>query len=316
VRATLVAVVAVLFRGAVPAFGFWGSGAETIKALEVQFDAGHYESVVAQLDPAGLLKLGGENLRRGYLLLGASYEKIGHQEKTLSVYQVGVRLFPRDKELLSRLALLLHHAGLEEDAQPLFERLVQIEPGSPYGHLGLAQIDRALGFLDRSADHYKKTLAALPGRGDIWQEYGEGLFEARDYRNAELALRRALELVPGSVEATLDLALILRAMGRVDDALSELDGLVRAGRVEALRARALWSLEAGRDEEAAAAAAALLGRLPKDPLGLYVRARLGLQAGHRAQALADLQAAAAQETESPFAARVCAALAKLGQDQR
>ena len=51
----------------------------------------------------GLLKLRGESLRRGYVLLAGSYEKTGRPEKALSFYQVGARLFPRDPQLLSRL---------------------------------------------------------------------------------------------------------------------------------------------------------------------------------------------------------------------
>ena len=77
------------------------------------------------LTRTALLKLRGESLRRGYVLLGASYEMTGRLDKSLSFYQVGAQLFPRDQDLLSRLAVLLHRSGLEEQAQPLFERLVR-----------------------------------------------------------------------------------------------------------------------------------------------------------------------------------------------
>lgn len=314
-RSARIACVGALLLAAAPAWGLWGLGAETVKALQAQFDAGRYEAVIAQLDPAGLQKLHGQSLRRGYLLLGASYDKAGHPDKALSVYQVGVRLFPRDQDILSRLAVLLHKSGLEEQAQPLYEKLLQVNPDNPYGHWGLAQIDGTLGFLDRSADHYEKTLQDLPERGDIWQEYAEVLYEARDYRTAELAVQRALALTPSDA-ATMDLALILRAMNRLDEALATLGPFCRAGRTEAVRACALWRMEAGHDEEAQAAAGALLRRNPADPLARYVRARLALKAGRRVQALQDLDLAAARGEESPFTAKVCAALASLVQGRR
>jgi len=310
-RGASAAVLAALLAAATPAWGLWGSRSETIKALQKQFGAGHYAAVIAALDPDGLLNLRGDDLRRGYNLLAASYELTGRLDKSLSNYQVAVQLFPRDRDLLERLALLLHRSGLEEQAQPIYEELLRLYPENALGHLGLAQIDHALGFLDRSADHYEKALQGFPQRGDLWREYGEELAEARDYRTAELAMRRALALDPGDAAAGLDLALILRAQGRIDEALAELERPSRAGRLEALRARALWLMEEGRGGQAEAAARALLQAAPNDPLGLYVRARLELKAGRRAQAQIFLRQAATRGDAAPFTARVCAALADL-----
>jgi tetratricopeptide (TPR) repeat protein len=305
------AFLAALLAASAPAWGLWGSRSETIKALQKQFGAGRYNEVIAQLDPDGLLKLRGDDLRRGYALLAASYEVTGRLDKSLSAYQLAVQLYPRDRDLLERLAMLLHRSGLEEQAQPIYEKLVRLEPTNAHGHLGLAQIDHALGFLDRSADHYEKALQGLAERGDIWREYGEELFEARDYRTAELALRRALGLQPGDAAAGLDLALVLRAMGRIDEALAELEGPSLAGKPEALRARSLWLMEAGRGTESAAAAEALLRAAPNDPLGLYVRARLELKAGRRGQAQSFLRQAALQGASGPFTAKVCSTLAAI-----
>ncbi|MDD5627528.1 MAG: tetratricopeptide repeat protein [Elusimicrobia bacterium] len=304
------ALLAALLAAAAPAWGLWGSRSETIKNLQRQFGAGRYEEVIAALYPDGLLKLRGDDLRRGYALLAASYEVTGRLDKSLSTYQVAARLYPRDRDFQERLAMLLHRSGLEEQAQPVYEKLLRLDPDNALGHLGLAEIDHALGFLDRSADHYEKALEGLPQRGDLWREYGEELYDARDYRTAELAVRRALALDPGDAEAGLDLALILRAAGRVDEALATLEGPARSRQAEALRARALWLMEAGRAAEAEAAAKALLQAAPGDPLGLYVRARLELKAGRRAQAQSWLRQAAAQADSAPFTAKVCAALAE------
>jgi tetratricopeptide (TPR) repeat protein len=289
----------------------WGPRSEAVRILQKQFGAGHYAEVISTLDPDGLLKLSGDDLRRGYALLAASYELTGRLDKSLSNYQVAVQIFPNDRDLLAGLARLLHHSGLDEQAQPYYEKLVSLDPKDPLGHLGLAEIDQALGFLDRSADHYEKALEGFPERADIWREYGEALFEARDYRTAEPALRRALALDPGNVAAGLDLALILRAMGRIDEALAELAEPSLAGRIESLRARALWSWEAGRALQAEAAAKILLRAAADDPLGLFVLARLELKAGRRAQAQALLRRAAGQAGSAPFTAKICAALATL-----
>jgi hypothetical protein len=74
-------------------------------------------------------------------------------------------------------------------------------------------------------------------------------------------------------------------------------------------------MEAGRDGQAEAAAKVLLQAAPNDPLGLYVRARLELKGGRRAQAQDFLRQAATQGS-APFTAKVCAALAALIGGQR
>lgn len=304
-------LLAALLAAAAPAWGLWGSQGETIRGLQKEFTAGRFEAVIAALEPDGLLKLRGDNLRRGYALLAASYEVTGRLDKSLSTYQLAARLYPRDKDLLERLAMLMHRSGLHEQAEPLYEKLVRLDPENANGHLGLAQIDHALGFLDRSADHYEKALQGFPQNADLWREYGEELFDARDYRTAELALRRALALKPGDLPAVLALALDLHAQGRADEALDLLAEPARSGSLEALRARALWLMEAGRPADASSAAQALLGRAPEDPLGLYVRARLELKAGRRSGAQAFLMRAGMQGSSAPFTARVCAALTGL-----
>lgn len=304
-------VLFALLAAAAPAWGLWGPRSDAIKVLQKQFSAGHYDAVIAALDPDGLLKLRGDDLHRGYDLLAASYELTGRLDKSLSNYQLAVQLFPRDRDFLGRLARLLHHSGLDEQARPLYEKLVSLDPKNASGHLGLAEIDHALGFLDRSTDHYEKALEGLPRNGGLWREYGEELYEARDYRTAELAIRRALALNPDDAEAGLDLALILRATGLIDEALAELDRPSCAGRIEVLRARALWLMEAGRDGQAEAAARSLMQASPNDPLGLYVSARIDLKRGHKAQARGFLRQASTQGDSAPFTAKVCAALAAL-----
>ncbi|MDD5655794.1 MAG: tetratricopeptide repeat protein [Elusimicrobia bacterium] len=304
---TRAAALALLLAAAVPSWG--ASGAESVKSLQAQYDAQRYQAVIDALEPSGLQKLRGENLRKGYVLLGSSYERLGRNEKTLSVYQLGTKLFPRDQDLLARLAQLLHRSGLDEQARPLFERLLKVNPVNPYGHWGLGQIDRSLGFSARAVGHYESTLKDFSGRGDVWQEYAEALYEARDFEAAETAARRALDLLAESEAPRLTLAFALRASGRVDEALAALEPLVRARHAGAMRARTLWLLEAGRYAESLAAGRVLLELVPDDPVALYARARARLAAGRAEAAAEDLERVA--RGTSPFSARVCGRLAGL-----
>ncbi len=306
-----VALAGAVLLAATPARPWWWEGgAQILRASLADFRSSRYEAVISRLDPDGLQGLRGENLCRGFLILGESYEKTGRPDKALSVYQVAARLFSGDRQTLSRLAELMHHAGLDEQAQPLYETILKMHPDNPQAHLGLAEIDRTLGFLDRSAEHYEKALQGLGERTDVWRDYARLLYEAREFKTAELAVRHALsqEPVVSSDSSTMLLALILREEGRAEEAAALLEPLARDGSLEAQRARALWLLEAQRNAEARAAVKALDSA---DPLALYVRARLALKVGRQTEALEDLRAVAKQSASAPFTARVCSDLATL-----
>ena len=274
------------------------------------YDAGNYPEVIARLTPATMQKLRSEDLKLAYLYLGGSYEHTGRRGEALGVYQVAVKLFPGDATLLTSLAALLHEADLEEEARPLYEKILQLEPDNAEAHLGLAEIDRSLGLLDRSAQHYEKALEKMAERANVWRDYAEVLLAQRDARTAELAVRRALAL-SADVDSWIDLAFIARAQGRLDDALTALDKASASqtpARAGIGLARTLWLLEAGRNREASAACEEILKDSPDEPLARWVRGMLRLKAGRQESAAKEFALAAFATREAPFTARISAAL--------
>lgn len=305
--ATLGILTASLLASPGPAgAGFFRTLVDPLDQHKKLFSSGKYGEVIAKLSPEAMQKLRKGDLQRAYFYLAASYERTGQPDKALGVYQLGARLYPRDIDLLTPLASLLHHMGLEEQAEPLFQRVLQIHPNNAEAHLGLGEIDHALGFLDRSAEHYDKALDTLGDQGPVWRDYAEVLLAARDYKTAELAIRKAIELSP-ETPARVDLAFIQRASGRLEEALKTLDDvLAQAPSTEIALTRALWLLEAGRYEEALPPAEAALKISPDDALALWIRARVHLKADRYNQAVKDLEAAAKAERRAPFVAQAAA----------
>lgn len=297
-----------------PARGWWWSTLiDPLKQARAHFEAGLYRQVVIELNPAAVQKLRGEDLRRGYLLLGESHERLGSPDKALGVYQVAVKLFPRNLELLTRQASLLHAAGLNEQAEPLYAKVLSIHPNNTLANLGLAEIDHALGFLDRSAERYEKALQEdLAEKPYIWRDYAEVLYEQRDYVTAQAAIDKALSLAPDE-DSSIVLAFIQRAQGQRPKALETLAAL--APKAELDRLRALWLMEENRHAEALPLVEGLLKAGADDPLARYLSARLHLKAGRREAALKDLEAASAGGKTARFTAEVAEAMLKRLRDQ-
>lgn len=278
----------------------------TLDATRKLYDAGRYQDVVSALNgDEKLERLSSKDQRVAYYYLGMSYERTGRSDRAVGVYQLGVSLFPKDVNLLTRLAEVLHQAGLEQQAAPVFRTILEIHPNNAAAHLGLAEIDQALGFYDRSAEHFQKALRdELGGNPEVWREYGELLLKWNRPEPAQAALLKSLALKEG-VDARADLAAAQRAQGRLQDALDTLTKAVSAqpDRLDLLSARALWLLEAGRFDLALSDAETLLRADDPPALAYWVRARVYLHEDRYGPAVDDLKELATMDREAPFSAK-------------
>ncbi len=297
-----------------PAAAWWwplgpayGHPLKPIVALEGE---GHFAAVLDALSPAFLQNLRPNDLRDAYLMRGESFEALNRPDAALGEYQLGVSLFPKSVALLVHEASLLHRDELDEHALVLFQRALVYDRKNWRAHLGLAEIDRRLGFLDRAVTQYSLALEEDPYDAGVWRDDAEVLLARREPEAAEYALGRALDIDPKSSDAHVLLAFARRAQDDLPGALAELDAAARLGAgVGVLRAKTLWLIEAGRPADAAVEARVLLAKAPGDPAGLWALARAALPSSpsRAAEILAPLASA---DPEAPFSARAAAALRK------
>jgi len=294
----------VLLASPARAWRLWGEASDKkIRPVQELHDARKPLEVLAALTPDFISTLRGTDLRQAYVLKGDSLDFLGRADEALGVYQLGVKLFPKNVDLLTRQGDLLHRTGLDEQARAFYARALVFEPRHFGAQLGLAEIDRRSGFLDRSASHYEIALETLDGRADVWRSYAETLLAQRDWTTAELAIARAIKIEPKNPEGHVLTAFARRAQGDGAGALTALDAALALGvGVGARRAKALWLVEADRHAEAVSEADAILKAFPGDGAALWVRARAHLARGRYADAAADLSALA-PDSRHDFTAR-------------
>ena len=147
----------ILISSPARAWRLWGEPSDRkILPVQVLSDTNKPVEVLAALTPDFMQSLRGTDLRQAYVLRGDSLMRLGRSDEALSVYQLGVKLFPKNVDLLTRQGGLLHHAGLDEQARPFFLKALAYEPRHFGAHLGLAEIFRQAGLLERSASHLKR----------------------------------------------------------------------------------------------------------------------------------------------------------------
>ncbi|HVE14414.1 MAG TPA: tetratricopeptide repeat protein [Elusimicrobiota bacterium] len=280
---------------------------EPLTPVEDAFAAGRFADVVRALQDGGVSRLPRRSRARAYDLLGSSHERLGQTEMALRVYQLAQGLYPKDINILSGLAGILHRNGLDQRAQAHYERILAIHPNNSAANRGLAEIRRSQGLLDESAAHFERALDETKNDAGLWRDYGETLAEEKLLDKAADAFRRSLAIARGP-DALLDLALLERRRGDRAEASRLLDEAERSQPEPALAGlRALWLLEDGQTARASAAAEAALRADALDPLARWVRASVAIRSGNLPAARADLEAAAAQQ-EQPFIAQISAAM--------
>ena len=288
-RAALLALL-LLLSGPARAWRMFGEKSDgKIRPAQALSDGHKPEAVIAMLTPDFLQTLRGTDLRQAYILMGDNLDKLGRVDEALGVYQLGVKIFPQNVDLLTRQGDMLHRTGLDEQARVFYLKAIVYEPKHFGAHLGLAEIDRRFGFLDRSSSHYEVALEALENRPDVWRSYAETLIAQRDWTTADLAIARAISLEPKNPDSHVMSAFARRAQGDMPGALAALDDALALGAgVGARRARALWLIEAERPGEALLEADLILKESPGDGAALWARARVQLARGRTADAAREL----------------------------
>lgn len=283
-------LLSLLLASPAHAWRLWGEPSDKkIRPVQALADARKPAEVLAALTPDFLQTLRGTDLRQAYVLKGASLDQLGRVDEALGVFQLGVKLFPTNVDLLTRQGDLLHRTGLDEQARALYLKAIVYEPKHFGAQLGLAEIDRRSGFLDRSASHYETALETLDGRADVWRSYAETLLAQRDWATADLAIARAISLEPENFEGHILTAFARRAQGDTKGALEALDAaLARDAGVGARRAKALWLIEVNRHAEALIEADKILQEAPGDAAATWARARAQFSRGRTAEAIDEL----------------------------
>lgn len=127
---------------------------------------------------------------------------------------------PREAKLLMEAADALRR-GDAKTAEPKLRAYCAQAPSDPVGLYNLAKLVR--GQADEATALLERAVALEPRFYEAWLNLGTLLADRVRLGEAERALRAAVRLHAGSANASLNLAILLHKMGRIDEALVEID---------------------------------------------------------------------------------------------
>jgi tetratricopeptide (TPR) repeat protein len=155
-----------------------------------------------------------------WLTLGNLYENLRDDRRAIEAYRNAIRVEPNT-------------AGPRTNLAALFDRLAEGEEQRAQQAAYQGSRDGAMPWLERAAEHraqadalreeelpfLARDAAAAPETAAVQYRYGLALYLHGDLKQAEKALRTAVELEPQTPEFTLGLALLYQKLERWNEAL-------------------------------------------------------------------------------------------------
>ena len=152
--------------------------------------------------------------------LARTLHAIGDMAGAVDAFEHALNAAPDDPRALIALGDLALKLDMPEQAKGFFDIVARLDPGSADATLGLS---RALMLEDRFEDASSLVQSALQinqAAAPLWNQMGLIRSEMEDWQNAETFLTEAIRLDPASQQAHGNLADVLFATGRHDQALT------------------------------------------------------------------------------------------------
>jgi tetratricopeptide (TPR) repeat protein len=158
-----------------------------------------------------------------WLNLTRELMELSRYSEAISAVQDGLAANPKSYALHLRLGAADLSAGRYQEAETVFRNLVEAGDPLPTSYIGLAQVLLRMGRADEAASELSAAQQKLGAIFLISYFRGLSLDRAGKRREAISAIQEAIRLNPSSAEAHLELGKIELAVGRVNDAIVELE---------------------------------------------------------------------------------------------
>lgn len=169
---------------------------ENGKAL---LEQGKFDQVVAALEKSVARSPNDSKARN---LLGIALSRVGRQEAANEQFRKAVELNPGSIPSLKNLALSELTLGRLKESQLHFETVLRAAPKDPAAHLGMAEIEFALGRYVGAISHFNQSSGMYLHVPDYTLHYAQSCIES----NQPAAALAALSKLPPSADAQIHFA--------------------------------------------------------------------------------------------------------------
>lgn len=187
------------------------------------------------------------------LALAVQLHRAGGLDDAEKLYERILQVAPAHADAMHFKGVLAHQRGRSDQALELIRGSIALNAAVPDWHNNLGNVLLESGQVDAAADAYEQAVRLAPARADIHNNLGVLRREQGRSEEAESAYRRAIELDPKNVEAHTNLGRLLNGLGREEESMRCFCEalLLKPGHAPAREALGLAYYTLGRFEEAA-----------------------------------------------------------------
>ena len=142
--------------------------------------------------------------------LAEHYEEIGFTEIAVEHYRLIAERFPQSEKIQFRLAQALRKYGFSEEAAENLQAFLDRNPSQNpdlYSWLGIVLDD--IGSLGDAEKAHRYAIFLAPRKDSLYNNLGYNLYLQGRNKEAELEIRRALQLNPNSPKTNNNLAIVM-----------------------------------------------------------------------------------------------------------
>ena len=207
-------------------------------------------------------------------LMGVALLQRGDAAAAVTRLRRAVHVRGSDPEYLGNLGTALNAAGRPAEAVEVFDKALKLQPSNAgiLNNRGMAL--RAIHRHDEGIASHRAAAIARPDEPTFHSNLGKALSEMGDWRGAEIAYRRALDLAGNFPNALTGLTNTLLALQRKDEAVATAAAFAARFPQEAEYNRSL-GMAHWQSGNASAAAAAYRAALAADPADVESHRMLG-----------------------------------------
>ena len=151
--------------------------------------------------------------------LAVEHHEAGRLQQAERIYQQILQANPKQPVALHLLGVIAHQVGENDIAVDWFTKALAVRPGYAEAHYNLGNALRGLGELDAAAKSFRQALSIKPNYSEAHYNLGNTSTQLGRLTEACASYRAALVGKPNYAEAHNNLGYALKELGRPDEAI-------------------------------------------------------------------------------------------------
>ena len=150
----------------------------------------------------------------------------GRLDQALAVFDRALQLVPGSGPMHMDRGNVLMLQGKVLEAKEAYLRAMRLNPSQAEVYSNLGQVERQLGNTPEAIGHFEMATRVNPQFVDAWFGLGDAQFDMGDYENAAKSYARTLALKPLHIEALLNRGTTLINLQRYTEAVGHFDRII------------------------------------------------------------------------------------------